>query len=419
MKFIESQKKDIKHLIVGAGPVAVTTGFVIKKYFDNSYLTLYTIDSPQEITFKDEVIQKKGVIEASGKLKGTAQIDEFLYGQEELSSLSNKYKYIWLCIPNLYYSGAIKSLIEANLIEEDITIIGISTRLGSGHEITSKLNSLNINKKVNVISLSTYFGASKPLENTRLGIWTRALKERVYAGSNNGVEKADFLVDGLKKIGVEIIKMENTLSAEAYNANIFIHAQLTLTNSVLDDIFLKTNSREYMYREEPEGTISLETCEQVVLAAEEINKILEKLDVVQINLANLLYKDLYPVPDYPKEKIENYLNSAQEEKIKIVKDWFLGRQKDPDTNEPHLEAVKLQKIVKEDNMTIIPRIPAEDFVCIVLLDELSNLLNIDSKTLSKMRKIFELKLNEIEGKTNIDLSKIESEMINLAKSIVK
>jgi hypothetical protein len=334
-------------------------------------------------------------------------------------------------------------------MKKDLTIFGVSTRIGSEFEIRSALEKAMKDgfideitlESINIVSQSTYHAATKALEEEvegseekieyRTRVSTREKKKKVYLGGNVSDDpKLLAYQEILKNQDVDADILDSAIKAEIKNANTFVHAQLAMYKEVLKDILNPDiTDREYFYRpEEDGGALTLEGCVVMAQAEEDINKVIKACwgEYEKVNLAKLLYDDLYEVDcdDEMRKQIDNYFDLTIDEKGKLLHRWFVGRQKRPD-KDPHLEGVKLQKISrdKESDPYTLPRIPREDYEGIVLLCKLAEKKGVEVDTLKTLVKTFEESFEEakenLKNKGEIDYSLIAAneKMDKLAKDI--
>jgi hypothetical protein len=415
---VESCFKWGEVLIVGAGATAGTAAVIMDT--EASQIDLLTTSSENSRQASEEFISNGGIINATGKISGNSKVDGVFLGDEAILTLKEQRDNkapdtVVLCTPNQLYAERIKFLAANNMLKAGQTIIGISTRLGSGDEIVNALIQSDIDPNtINIASFSTYYAATKHKDESRTEVWTRAVKDEISVGiwGPNQEETREKVNVMLGKIGTKAQFIEGTLGAEIQNANIFVHAQLVMLPRILEDVMNPLSQRMFMYRpEEDGGALSIEGCLQMAKAEEDINMVLEALQFPSVNLANLLYNNLYPVLNPPTEKVDNYLNLHTNQKAQLLHSWFLKRQKDPFTGEPHLEAVKLQKYSERG----IPRIPGEDYVGIALMCKLAESLGVEVVTLNEMKQNYDKVLLEFSVPNDADFIEIE----NLADSIIR
>jgi hypothetical protein len=405
-------------LVVGAGSTAFS--FITLARDFSQEITIVTRDSNNGRKVKAELQKNNNLIRSTGKIIGQGKIDNYYLGFK--NNIQHPPNNILLSTPNQDYKSCVGNLSHQGLIRDGQTIIGISTRLGSGNEISDELKNCDFNPdKFNIVSFSTYYAATKPSDEKRTTVNTRAVKKKIYVGSTqpeNPTTKT--LVNILNKIGTEAVIIDTTLGSEELNANYLVHPQILMTKNNLPHVFKENSNKKYIYRSpEKGGCLDDESMLQMGLAEKEINSILTNLGYDPVNLLKMLQKDLYPIPDLTDESILNrYPSMSDQERASWLKTWFIERQKDPETGEPHLEAVKIQRIYKENGTTYIPRIPGEDYSGVVLLTEISKIIDLDTPTLLKMRQLFEKEVENIRGHKNIDCNEVEKEMSAVAKNLI-
>lgn len=449
-------------LVVGAGNTAGTVIPLLNKGYAKQ-ISLVTLNNAHGEQYLQELDESGGFIYSKvdsdnvRAIEGDGLIDKFYLGY---CAIDEKPDVIFLCIPNQRYVEAIQSLSKCGGLRNGQTIVGITGRIGSGYEVAKTIKELGYDVANFTIAIfNTYFaftdrGYDKNTKRAlRTKVTTCAIKQAVSIGLSRPNDKVkNILAQMMKRIGTKAVFYDNTLQAEVTNANIYVHAPVTMTPAILNHIF-DPEFDGFLYRfidEDPKGSLNEDSMLRIVSAASDVNKILDRLGLSSINLLELLVDKLYSVPEsiINRRDIHDYLELDPEKQVHLVEKWFRARQFDPfakgsestsasDTESelaidstaapskgiPHLYSVPLPVVQFDSiqNKYIIPVLPAEDFEGLILLVKLAHTLGVHIPTLTKMKNDFETALNQFESDTgkgsSIDVNRIHKHMSELAQEI--
>lgn len=423
-------------LVVGMGSTATTLIPLLERGFA-SEIHVETRESPSGKKVRDELRANGGVIESRAmssqleRIAGKAQIDSFALGMHNVEKVPDS---AFLCTPNQNYAENIKEMAEAGLLRPGQVIVGISTRVGSAAEIIKALSECGMNPDdFTVVSLGTYYAATKKIENMNCTANTRAIKQSIPVGfSVDNHQAKQAMYNMLATIDTRV-DIQGNLEAELGNANTFVHAQYMSVPEVLGRVF-NPEEKGFMYRVWPEGAATPETFMRMQKAETEINEVVKQLGGSPKNLLHILVNELYPVPEeqISQAEVEQYPYLSEGERALLLSAWFWGRQKDPFAQKdavtgelpPHLSAVKLQTVTYNEGTSQweVPRIPTEDYEALVLIKYIAEELRIPVPTIDYMVESFEEAVQQFsQGGTvnvNIDIEQVQQHMRDIAEVII-
>ena len=405
-------------LVIGLGASAATLLHLLRSR--STKLLVYSRKSANGLQIHDELLETTGSIINRGLIVGETKLDCFCLDLASLRGPKSTVDNIFLCTQNDDYAAIVGELSKNGILKPGQNIIGISARLGSSLEITKVLTELGHDpKKFTLASFSVYYAATKCHRDKRTEFETRALKAEVKVGFSQGnPQLATNLKNMLGALGIRLAIADDPLEAEMRNNNLYGHAQLTVQNRILHDIFDERSDRLYLFRLEPEGCLSRETALQMSKSEAEISEILRTIHLDPPNIMQMFLSDMYPIPGFLTTiETESFPLMRTEEKADILFQYFLALQKNPITGKPQLEAVKLVKAVLENGIYIVPRIPGEDYSGIVLLTELAALNKVQARTLNDMRSCFENFCDSVAHPHNIKMESVQRNMKDLASII--
>lgn len=401
-------------LVYGAGPTSITTIAMVTPFAQK--IVQMTPNLESERAYAAELSQRGGVVTSEGKIAGTGYVDEFYLGE---TSLQQDIEVIFLCIPNRFYASVVKMLQSQGIIAPQTTIVGISTKLGSQGEISLELP---VHAENNVVSFSTYFGATKhsvPESKTR--VFTRAVKNKIYVGFSRSDEELEkSMTTLLGTIGTKAAITHSNIEAELQNANTLIHAQIAIAPRTVPSILsVEPAAIKYLYRPTEEGALDMNACTQIAASEEDFASLLTAIHAAPVNLMRMLNEELYAVPTITAQEVESFPSASRDEKAALLYRWFVGRQKDPATGEPHLEQVKLQQVtITQSGKLLMPRIPAEDYEGLVLLEEVAHAVGIKVPTISAMINYLDAAVNDFEFE-DFSIQEIRSHAREISKIVLQ
>lgn len=399
-------------LIIGGGPVGINVGVNISNGYSSSIgllnrAGLKTDMLKKALKEKDYTIISKVQDEKHLQLSGEAKLRRFYEGYDNMEDI---WQTIMICTPSDSYKDIIDSL-DFNLLKEVRAIILISPSIGSNLLVNSRLKELK--EKIDVISFSTYYAATKfePKNPSCITCFTKALKKRIYIASS---KKDSTIVLDVKKfiegLGVQCTVVDNGIEAESKNITTYVHPPLFINEFSLNQILSREKSNKYMYKIYPEGPITQHCIKTMVLLWKEISNLIGHFKAKPINLLQFLNDDNYPVHEITlsRRDIEDFLKLDQikQEYLLYIRysAILIAPFSIPDENGRYFDfsAVPYKQVYKDSNgKWIIPRVPLEDYKKLKLIYYLAEKVDVSMPQTLELIKLFEDKLNKFiteEGK---------------------
>lgn len=354
-------------LIVGAGPAAIQTAVAVANSWKGNVSIVNRNGSYSERV--RQVLERNGnyitaVAREWSSLSGTVKISRFYQG---LDIVEDSYETIILCVPSYSYGDVIKSL-NISRLKRVKTILLLSSGIGSNQLVTELVN--RSAQKIEVISLSNYFAATKFSDQDQLTAYTKAVKKRVYLGSN--VEGSE--MTGIRKLlenaCIESVVRENAIDAECRNITTYVHPPFFINEFSLNEILSEQRSLKSLYKLYPEGPITPESIRTMVWLWKEISTLVEKLGGEPINLLQFLNDDNYPVHEesIARSDINHfpYFEPAEQEYLLYIRyaSILIDPFSTPDENGSYFDFSKVpypQITSSESGEWVLPRIPFEDY----------------------------------------------------------
>lgn len=371
-------------LVVGAGPAGIHAAVCWSGH--SQQLGLMNRRGPHAIMVRREL--ERGGYEIRCEVRvagrehrsGTARIDRLIVDDEPVA---DEWETVLLCTPADRYAEVLEVLQPERLSRLRLILL-LSPGIGSAAWIGSLLGEARA--RVEVISLSTYFAASKFIsDSSPLLSVVKAFKRCIRIGSTCPGSAAARAVSALLAAeGVDGIAAPTPLAAESWSITAYVHPPLFLSEQALAHIFSREGPVQYMYKLYPEGPISPYTIRSMVRLWKEISQVLRRLKVEPLNLLKFLQDDNYPVHEasLPREWVERFveLEEVHQEYALYVRyaSLLIDPFSAPDASGRYYEfsAVPFQRAVMEDGNWNIPRIPREDAQRLMLLQRLGGRLGV-------------------------------------------
>lgn len=419
-------------LIVGSGPVAMNMTINLSKGFLGE-IGMVARESDKTISFLQQLKNNDFTIMGNAskrelfKVEGSYKLKKLYIGYANIDDI---WETMVLCVPCDCYMDILKKVDLLRLTRVK-TIILVSPEFGSSIVVSNYLN--REIRKLEIISLSNYFGATKYSSSKSLiEVTTKALKKKIYIGSSLEYSyKVQVLKSFLKDIGVISEILNDPLEVESRNITMFVHPAFLINDVSLNQVFDYDKTNKYVYKLYPEGPITMNTISIMRSLWKEICQVYMKLRIKPINLLKFLNDDNYPVLEesISRENIDKYMeyDSIKQEYLLYVRysSILIDPFSIPDKNGRYFEFSRIPypKIYKDNRgKWNIPRMPFEDYKKIKLLYAIGKKLNIDMENAKYLLDLFDIYLNkfiEDKGENNINNSVFEDHSINNAKIIIK
>ncbi len=319
----------------------------------------------------------------SGKegLSGSATIDHYYEGYQELE---DSWDTVLICTPCDSYASVLAEL-QVEKLRKVKQLILISPGIGSNAWVQSLLGEEC--KRIEVVSFSTYYAASKFINlQAPLTSVVKGLKRKIRIASNRSDQTICPPIQKLMEtMGIACEIVESPIEAESYSITTYVHPPLFMNEFALNEIFSQTTSRKYMYKLYPEGPITPGVIKSMVLLWKEVSQVLQQLGVPPINLLEFLNDDNYPVLEQSisREEIESFpaMDPVRQEYLLYVRysSLLIDPYSSPDEQGKYFEfsAVPFKQVVRNHNdYWQLPRVPHEDYCKLNVLYEMGRQLNV-------------------------------------------
>ncbi|MED1865350.1 opine metallophore biosynthesis dehydrogenase [Fictibacillus nanhaiensis] len=410
-------------LIAGAGPAAIQTAVQLYNAGFSERIGLYNRPGVHAERIKKELIHNQ--FEVSLTIQGkeaelTAKIDCFF---NDVSNISDEWDTIILATPCTSYAEVLMSL-QTTDFKRIRTIILLAPNIGSNDLIKS----LMAKETVEVISMSTYFAATKFHANSAVTAHTKAFKKRIYLGSSKSKSSmVNILKEFLKSMKIAVELVDHPLDAECRNITTYVHPAFFLNEFTLNEIFnLHSKGKKYMYKLYPEGPITQQRIKTMVRLWKEISALMNNLGAKPINLLQFLNDDNYPVPpeSIHRDDIDNFIEFEEVKQEYLLYIRYTSILIDPfsipDREGRYFEfsAVPFKKAEEEqEGVWSIPRIPFEDYQKLIVIYGLAKNLNIPMPEMKRLIEDFELECNKVESLLGITESLIEARRVSSLREV--
>ncbi|MBX3167578.1 MAG: opine metallophore biosynthesis dehydrogenase [Candidatus Eremiobacteraeota bacterium] len=393
-------------LVAGGGPVA----FLYARLFlaSGARVQMWQRGRETECRFSLETDSPR-----HARWTGHFQLHSRVHGEQELWS---EIDWIVLAVPAPAYGSVFRSLTTRRPDLLEAAWLLPSATLGS---------SLQLEGASRIVSLSSFFAASKRVPGETSRFLLRGLKRRIYAGATAPGLAAP-IAELLAQIEVETSELLNPLAAEARNIVTYVHPPLCLNEHALGWIF-QPGPPKYMYKLYPQGPITREVMESMLRAHEEIQFLLGLLGVRPFNLLAFLNDDNYPVlpVSIDPQKIADFPRLSFEERTLLLYIRYASllidpwSQPDENTgNYPDFSAVAMPAL--HENGTV-PRVPLEDYRTALNYAHLGLKLGVKTPEISRLCHNFESALAGWESLAGASsphsLAEFHAEAVRLAERI--
>lgn len=288
------------------------------------------------------------------------------YFHEGAEDLNDRWSTLVLCTPADSYVDVIKTLPWDRLTRIH-SIVLMSPFLGAALLVEA---ALPVDRRFNVVSLSSYFGDTKILDAKRpLAATTKAFKRRIFIAANRECSTQDVVRRAIMRHGVEVVVMRTPLEAEARSITTYVHSPLVLCPSSLEHVLFSHGPDYYIYKLHPEGPITPHVMRSMVRLWKDISTLLARMGGQPINLIKFLNDDNYPVHDVmlDRDSIEHFpdFDEMRQEYVLFVR--YSGLLVDPFSRPDEygryfdFSAVPFRRAyLNAEGQWQIPRVPLED-----------------------------------------------------------
>ncbi|MDO6654482.1 opine metallophore biosynthesis dehydrogenase [Anaerobacillus sp. 1_MG-2023] len=392
----------IQHtLIVGAGPAAIQTAVAVSKSWEGE-MSLVNHNSSYSREVKNQLEKSENVITAiapnrpslSGKVKITRFYDGF-------ATVEDRFDVMILCVPSYSYHDVLQALRIEKLTQLK-TIILLSPVVGSNEHVSNLVH--DSGRSIELISLSTYFAATKFVPDGNLVSFTKAVKKRIYLATNKKTGRDLRLIEKLlAEAGIETVVKENAIDVECRNITTYVHPPFFINPFSLNEIFSEKKSLKSLYKLYPEGPITQETIRMMVKLWKEISALVVELGGNPINLLQFLNDDNYPVHDesLSRSDLDRFceVESVKQEYLLYIRyaSILIDPFSKPNKNGAYFDFSKVpykQISRTESGEWRVPRIPFEDYKNLKQMHRMGVEKGISMPEIVRLIQLFERKAHE-------------------------
>ncbi|AOY74582.1 opine metallophore biosynthesis dehydrogenase [Clostridium formicaceticum] len=392
-------------LILGTGPTTIQIAVNFKNKFD-CIIGIAGRESANAKQFYQELYENKNKVrvhvqnEEHAFLSGECHIDYVFEGYE---TVQGEWDTIILAVTNDAYISVIRQL-DSALMKGIACIVLVSPTIGSNSLVSNFLRKMNCS--VEVISLSTYYAATKRTKekHASVEVLTKGVKKKIYIGSTNKASEAcRHLSELLHQLSITVELMKNPYEAESRNVSIYVHPPIFMNNFSLDVIFGNEKVVKYAYKFYPEGPITQYILRDLLKQWEEITKVLNCFNIERFNLLKFMNDDNYPVKtqSLSREDIENFttFNTIKQEYLLYIRytALLIDPFSTPDKEGKYFDfsAVPIQKAYQnQEGYWNVPRMPKEDYYRLKIIQGIAKHLALLTPIIDKFIHNYEWKLQQ-------------------------
>ncbi|EGL17361.1 hypothetical protein HMPREF9413_1172 [Paenibacillus sp. HGF7] len=402
-------------LIVGAGPAGIHIAVDVGRGWcgrlglanrKGAHSTRILCELDRQGYTLSSVVQ----IQSKRHLTGEVRLDDYYDG---FDGIDDKWHTVILCTPSDSYSDVIGALRLENLSQVK-RIVLLSPGIGSNLLVQSLVRPSG--SDIEILSLSTYYGASRFAfeegQCTVLRSIVRGLKRKVTVGSSKPDSRAiGDIKRFIESLGIQFESVSHPVAAESRSITTYVHPAFFINEFSMSEIFSRIPSRKYMYKLYPEGPITPQAIQSMLLLWKEIGELVTRLHAEPINLLKFLNDDNYPVHEttLSREDIEGFTRAdpIKQEYLLYVRyaSILIDPFAEPDEQGkyPDFSAFPYKQISKDsEGKWIIPRVPYEDYKKIKLVERLGKKLNLSMPQTSAFITKFESKLSSFVEEEGIE-----------------
>ncbi|WP_010497364.1 opine metallophore biosynthesis dehydrogenase [Paenibacillus elgii] len=390
-------------LIVGAGPAAVHTAVHLAHGGWCSLLGLMNRRGPHTTQLAQELERSKFTLVSSVQTASTdpyriqASITDWYEGCDRPDDLWDT---LFLCTPSDAYNDVLRAL-QPDSLTRLKTIVLLSPGMGSNLLVQSLLGASK--DRIDVISLSTYYAATKFEPGSFRAARTKAYKKRISIASDKPDSMAVRDVKRfVESLGVHCVVASRSIEAESRSITTYVHPPLFMNDFSLDEIWGSGISKKSMYKLYPEGPITPDAIRTMVRLWREISEWLRSLGAEPVNLLRFLNDDNYPVHEatLSRDEIDRFTEwePVKQEYLLYVRyaSILIDPFSVPDENGRYFDfsAVPYKQAYQDGNgKWMIPRIPLEDYKKLKLICGLAQKADIAMPQASALIERFEARLD--------------------------
>lgn len=424
-------------LIVGAGPAGIHVAVDVSRGWCDRLGLLnrpgaHTDKIKQELSQTENKILLEARVEKFKHLAAEATVTRFYEGFQGIEDIWDT---IFICTPSDSYTDLIDAL-QLSSLQAVKRIILLSPGIGSNLLVQSRLG--DSNERIEVISFSTYYAATK-FESATGSILTssiKGLKRKVYVASSHTDSRFTYAVQTFfESIGVRCGVLRHPVEAESRSITTYVHPPFFLSEFSLNEIFAKSPSKKSMYKLYPEGPITQHAIRAMLNLWKEVSEFVRSFGAEPMNLLQFLNDDNYPVHEVTlsRDDIENFVefDAVKQEYLLYIRysSILIDPFSQPDANGNYFEFSRVpykQVYQDKDGKWVIPRIPYEDYKRLKLFHGLAQKVNVSMPQTAELIALFEAKAQAFiaeKGRDNVhpDLlaDKISAEVETIFRELEK
>ncbi|GIQ68374.1 opine metallophore biosynthesis dehydrogenase [Xylanibacillus composti] len=372
-------------LIIGAGPAGIHAAVSWSRVSNRIGLLNREGEHARQVrkllADADFHVQCDVLVSGKEQLSGSAKIHRYYEGYQELDP---DWDTVLLCTPSDHY-GRILGEWPGEMRRKVKQLILLSPGIGSNALVQSLLGEHA--QRIEVVSLSTYYAASKFM-NARAPLTSvvKGIKRKIRLASGRRERSVCIAVSELiQTLGVQCEIVDTPLEAESHSITTYVHPPLFMNTFSLNEIFSLSKSSKYMYKLYPEGPITPHVMRSMVHLWKEVSRVLQKLEIQPVNLLKFLNDDNYPVHEQSisRAQIEEFpsMDAVMQEYLLYVRysSLLIDPFSAPDEQGRYYDfsAVPYRQVVLDrDGCWQIPRVPHEDYYKLKVLCEVAIRLEV-------------------------------------------
>ncbi|RUT35799.1 DUF2338 family protein [Paenibacillus zeisoli] len=389
-------------LVLGTGPVSIQMSILFKNYL-KSYVGIAGRESVHSAALFSALNENNQFIQAFVQneqhrlMEGRCQIDQVFHGY---SGITGEWDTLIMGVTTDAYIE-IMGKINEKILEKVKCIVLISPTLGSNNMVRHYLKEKKFD--IEVVSFSTYLGDTRWMDGTPSNqVMTTGVKKKLYAGSSfSSSANMRILSELYAQLGIGLNVMNSPIEAESRNISLYVHPPLFMNEFSLSVVFRDEDSKKYVYKLYPEGPITMQLIRDMRSYWEEISLVLDKMNVIPVNLLKFMTDDNYPVlpGSLSRHSIDHFTSfpPIHQEYLLYVRyaSLLIDPFSQPDQEGRYFDfsAVPIRQIyVNKEGKWDIPRMPKEDYYRVKMIQGMGRMTGTSTPTLDKFIATYESKI---------------------------
>ncbi|WP_338555543.1 opine metallophore biosynthesis dehydrogenase [Paenibacillus sp. KS-LC4] len=391
-------------LMLGTGPASIQLAVLLKNNW-NSCIGIAGRKSVRSERLFTALKQSQNQVEVNIQnkkhrpMEGNCIIDHVFQGY---GAITGQWDTLILSVTTDAYMEVLKQLSD-ELLKRARCIVLISPTFGSNSLVRHYMNTIQPN--VDIISFSTYLGDTRWMNGEpSTQVLTTAVKNKVFIGSTNEASpNVERLCALFERLGIMLEVMGSPIEAETRNISLYVHPPLFMNPFSLNAIFEYSPIKKYVYKMFPEGPITQYLIRDMLAGWKEMTHVIEKLNVMGVNLLKFMTDDNYPVrlESLSRYDIDNFtqLDTIHQEYLLYIRytSLLIDPFSEPDQEGKYFDfsAVPIRQIfINQEQYWDIPRMPKEDYYRIKIIQGIARFVGSSCPTIDTFITTYEQKIME-------------------------